>query len=466
MALATQCPHCYTCFRVANDQLKLHAGLVRCGVCQHTFNGIEHLLAPGEAPKVAPQTTPAPDTDSNGEAHAETTLVNHNEPAPEPGITQEAVALEHDEFQQIDTTSATAMSAAETTQNVANADQDSLDFELDFTTGFTDDESNKVTEAPQAEPATKQQETATEDKIEPSDHNPYSIDIDLDAWAIVGSDKSDSITEHAQHEERIEPAIDNEETQDQQVSYSIADEETDFDAEPAHTIDASLSVVENFDNQAPGETGHDVTSDDESTAEIENEADTQAEAETDAEEELPGFVVQAEKQKKYGRIKRILLWSLTPILLLTAFGQATYLWRNELAAQLPQSKPWLVQACAALNTLSHCRISLPMQIEFISIESNELQRLSEQRKLFSLNLQLQNHSSTVQAWPSIELTLDDDQNKAVVKRYFVPNDYLPIKTDPTTVSRGFAANGEQNIKLFFELDGIDAAGYHVNTYYP
>ncbi|WMW79472.1 DUF3426 domain-containing protein [Undibacterium cyanobacteriorum] len=54
MALATQCPHCYTSFRVANDQLKLHAGMVRCGACKHTFNGIEHLLAPGEAPRTPP----------------------------------------------------------------------------------------------------------------------------------------------------------------------------------------------------------------------------------------------------------------------------------------------------------------------------------------------------------------------------------------------------------------------------
>lgn len=54
MALATQCPHCYTSFRVANDQLKLHAGMVRCGACKQTFNGIEHLLAPGEPPRTPP----------------------------------------------------------------------------------------------------------------------------------------------------------------------------------------------------------------------------------------------------------------------------------------------------------------------------------------------------------------------------------------------------------------------------
>src|SRR6185437_8323284 len=57
MALATQCPHCHTTFRVAHDQLKLRGGLVRCGSCKEIFNGIEHLL-PSET--VAATRTPAP----------------------------------------------------------------------------------------------------------------------------------------------------------------------------------------------------------------------------------------------------------------------------------------------------------------------------------------------------------------------------------------------------------------------
>jgi predicted Zn finger-like uncharacterized protein len=68
MALATRCPHCRTTFRVANDQLKLRAGLVRCGACKEVFNGIEHLLPP-EVPEhsPAPQTgepSPGPDQPS------------------------------------------------------------------------------------------------------------------------------------------------------------------------------------------------------------------------------------------------------------------------------------------------------------------------------------------------------------------------------------------------------------------
>ena len=44
MALATQCPHCHTTFRVAADQLKLRGGIVRCGSCQRIFDGNAHLI--------------------------------------------------------------------------------------------------------------------------------------------------------------------------------------------------------------------------------------------------------------------------------------------------------------------------------------------------------------------------------------------------------------------------------------
>jgi predicted Zn finger-like uncharacterized protein len=43
MALATTCPQCKTSFKVVPDQLKLRRGLVRCGVCQHVFSGIDYI---------------------------------------------------------------------------------------------------------------------------------------------------------------------------------------------------------------------------------------------------------------------------------------------------------------------------------------------------------------------------------------------------------------------------------------
>lgn len=61
MALATQCPHCNTTFRVAADQLKLRGGIVRCGACREVFDGNAALIdldAPAAAP--APGAEPPP----------------------------------------------------------------------------------------------------------------------------------------------------------------------------------------------------------------------------------------------------------------------------------------------------------------------------------------------------------------------------------------------------------------------
>jgi len=79
MALATQCPHCHTTFRVASDQLKLRGGIVRCGACQSIFDGNAHLIdldalaasKERSAAAPAPPPPPAPPVEAPAEAPAE-----------------------------------------------------------------------------------------------------------------------------------------------------------------------------------------------------------------------------------------------------------------------------------------------------------------------------------------------------------------------------------------------------------
>jgi predicted Zn finger-like uncharacterized protein len=71
MALATTCPQCKTSFKVVPDQLKLRRGLVRCGMCQHVFSGIDYIsqvlpIATKEAiAKVAPVEVEEAEADLN-----------------------------------------------------------------------------------------------------------------------------------------------------------------------------------------------------------------------------------------------------------------------------------------------------------------------------------------------------------------------------------------------------------------
>jgi predicted Zn finger-like uncharacterized protein len=70
MALATTCPQCKTSFKVVPDQLKLRRGLVRCGVCQHVFSGIDYLRYVDDASRAAAAAAARGERAAGGDADA------------------------------------------------------------------------------------------------------------------------------------------------------------------------------------------------------------------------------------------------------------------------------------------------------------------------------------------------------------------------------------------------------------
>jgi hypothetical protein len=68
-----------------------------------------------------------------------------------------------------------------------------------------------------------------------------------------------------------------------------------------------------------------------------------------------------------------------------------------------------------------------------------------------------------QAWPMVELTLNDAQENPVARRVFNAPEYLAGAQDAT---KGFAAGSEQSVKLVFEVEEIKPIGYRVYLFYP
>jgi len=180
-------------------------------------------------------------------------------------------------------------------------------------------------------------------------------------------------------------------------------------------------------------------------------------ASADEDSDEPGFVKRARRKQKYGKAATVAM-SLGSVLLLGALcAQAVTTFRNPLAAAMPALKPALTSACLALG----CKIELPTQIDDLTIEQGELQTLSD--TTFSFVTLLRNQSATAQAWPSIELVLDDDKDKHVLRRVFAPRDYLG---PDVAIDKGFAPHTEQTVKLYFELHDVKASGYHIAVFYP
>jgi predicted Zn finger-like uncharacterized protein len=339
MALATQCPHCHTTFRVAHDQLKLRAGLVRCGTCKQIFNGIENLLQAEVLEQVKKNVSAAPESpDTERRAFESFELPDD----PSPSNEHESVGQEA-------------------------ADDSLLGMTLvDFTY---------------------------------SQHEQAEVD---DTQAAVDAEP-----------DRLEQTID------------------DLQHKPLRrkTSEADSADADELD---------------------------QADSEDDEE---PSFVRQGRRKQRIGRVLRLFMASASIILLVSLFAQSAYVFRNQLAAWLPQTSQTLAEMCAYLG----CKVGLPAQIDSVSIESSELQTLAADSNTFTLTALLRNHGATEQAWPNIELTLNDSNEKAIARRVFAPRDYLPSAQD---ARKGFGAKSEQSIKLFFQVSQLSASGYRVYLFYP
>lgn len=404
MALATQCPHCQTTFRVVHDQLKLRAGLVRCGYCKEIFNGIEHLLPPeeNEASSLVPSRTVA---------------ATAAPPVSTPPISPLPAAVPA-------TNPVIEPPAASEQMDAAIANRSTVTEE----------------DAPDAFVAATSPSPAS---VMPTSRLSFSIPPDF---------------------EREHPPI-----------YQIQDEKPadplqrmtlmDFDREQPETLD-ELGQDETYASQSEASSEEL----DQAITDLERKPWRRASQQSDDHEELgidddleedeePAFVRKGRSRKQLSTKVRNTLIIACCLLTLAALLQAGYSFRNQIAGMFPAAKPLLIALCEGLG----CRIDLPAHINAVSIESSELQTQTGNSNSFVLTTLLRNESSLDQEWPLIELTLNDANEKAVLRRVFTPVDYL---RDPEQVSHGFPGNSERSVRVLFALSETRASGYRVYLFYP
>ena len=142
------------------------------------------------------------------------------------------------------------------------------------------------------------------------------------------------------------------------------------------------------------------------------------------------------------------------ILFILALLQSIYFLRSKIAADYPQFKPYLVQACAYLA----CTVDLPQQLDLLSIDDSDMQESEDHQDVIHFSSLLINKADHVQAYPNIELTLTDTEDKPVLRKLVKPQDYLQAPNNPAS---GLAAHQEERIKLAINVHDLPVAGYRV-----
>jgi predicted Zn finger-like uncharacterized protein len=146
------------------------------------------------------------------------------------------------------------------------------------------------------------------------------------------------------------------------------------------------------------------------------------------------------------------------LLALLAGVQTIYAMRTQIAAEHPQFKPLLLQACAALQ----CDIALPKNLDLISIDDSDMQEDEDHENVIKFSSLLMNNANYAQAYPTIELTLTAADDQPVLRRLIKPNEYLKANTD---LAAGIAAREEVRVNLAINVKDLAVAGYRVLVVY-
>lgn len=149
---------------------------------------------------------------------------------------------------------------------------------------------------------------------------------------------------------------------------------------------------------------------------------------------------------------------LSMLLLFSAAAQATYFMRVKIAAEYPQFKPLLVDACQQLN----CTIELPKNLDFITIGDSDMQEDENYEGVINFSSALTNNARYAQAYPNIALTLTNAEDQPVIKKLIFPKEYLAAGV---TANNGVGAREEVHIKLAIRVSDEDVAGYRVLLVY-
>lgn len=170
------------------------------------------------------------------------------------------------------------------------------------------------------------------------------------------------------------------------------------------------------------------------------------------------FVRQAQRQAYWQRRGvRVLLAGAALALTVLLAGQFAFHGRDRLAATRPELRPWLELLCQVPG----CRIATPRDIETLAIDSSSFNKLGGEA--YRLSFTLKNRAGTEVAMPSLELTLTDTQDQAVLRRVFAPADFGGASA---TIPPAAEWAGSLALGVSTDAGSERIAGYRLLAFYP
>ncbi|WP_321900457.1 DUF3426 domain-containing protein [Burkholderia cepacia] len=449
MLLATRCPHCETVFRLQQEQLSLHQGLVRCGHCHEVFNASESLV-PEHAQQPEPALTEPAAAPDEGNAH---------HPAPPARLF---------------TADAPAGASSDTDYKPEGWDMWApwLDAGVDPSLQHNVQTVRTEPLIPLALPSTDAGVVHLSGTPAPFAPSP----AELDTSAAVAQPAESLQTQTPRDTESSAAPVERDPREPRFAAHRPSDADTAHDAaEPVGT--AQFAVPD--DERAPREprfafapapaiaaagsepdTGTDAKAphDEKPAAAASAPAAPFPAALTD--DDRPHFAVTRETRapQRRGMLGGFFGGLVAAVLAVLLVAQLAWWQRETLMIHWPVTQGWFRQACAPLG----CAVAPPRAIDGLRLDATDLRQLDGPREL-ELKVPLTNRYRVALAYPSLELTLLDDINHVTVRRVLAPRDYV---RPGTPIDAGLPPGTTQTMVVRLETNGTPASNFRVQIFYP
>jgi predicted Zn finger-like uncharacterized protein len=182
----------------------------------------------------------------------------------------------------------------------------------------------------------------------------------------------------------------------------------------------------------------------------------------------PSFVTQAQRAARWRSpwVRLALLLIMLSLLAVLALQVAVHE-KDRLAALRPDAKPWLDQLCEHMG----CQVQALKRIESIAVDASSFNRINKNNpqlealtQSYKLSVTLKNTGTLPVALPHVELSLQDAQDRPILRRVLSPAD-LGASLAALPPSQDVAGSLTLQIDTA-QLAGQRIAGYRVLAFYP
>jgi len=189
-------------------------------------------------------------------------------------------------------------------------------------------------------------------------------------------------------------------------------------------------------------------------------AQPSAEAHRAAERDEPPFTFLRDSDKPSIWQRPVVRWSLAFVvlaLLVLLIVQVVRMQRDRIAAVEPATRPMLQALC----DLTGCGLAPLRQIESVVIDSSSFSRVRGDD--YRLGFALRNTAPIAIAMPSIELSLTDPQDQAVIRRVIQPTEFA---SGALTLAKSSVWSGSLALSVRPGTQTDRIAGYRLLAFYP